>query len=338
MPAADGGDSVLDLTVTAPVFNEAESLPSLCRELHQVLAALGRSYEILLVDDGSTDASWEVLQRQAALYPHIRLIRFRRNFGQTAAMSAGFREARGRVIVTLDADLQNPPSAIPRLLAKMEEGYDVVSGWRRRRKDPFLTRRLPSILANALISRITGVALHDYGCSLKAYRREVVKNVHLYGEMHRFIPALASWVGGSIAEVEVDHASRCFGTSKYGLSRTLRVVLDLMTVKFLMHYSRGPIQMFGRIGLLFAVPGFLILLFVILGNLSYHLFGVTGIVTELVKRPFWLFTPFMMILFGVQFISIGLLAEILIRTYHEAQNKPIYVIRETFEGTAPAGG
>jgi len=319
-----------DVSVVVPVFNEQESVEPLCAALHAVLSGLGRAYEIVLVDDGSADGTWDRLRACAQRYPRLRLIRFRRNFGQTAAMSAGFRESRGRIVVTLDADLQNDPQDIPRLVAKIEEGFDVVSGWRRRRRDPFLNRRLPSQLANALISKITGVRLHDYGCTLKAYRREVLDNLHLYGEMHRFIPALASWVGGAIAEVEVRHHPRRFGRSKYGISRTLRVVLDLMTVKFLLRYSTHPIQIFGKLGMVFGVPGVAMLLTAVLGHLSYLAFG-TAFAAGLIKRPFWVITPFMLILFCIQFISIGLLAEIQIRTYHESQSKPIYVIREIVE-------
>ena len=231
----------------------------------------------------------------------------------------------------MDADMQNDPADIPKLLEKIDAGYDVVSGWRRHRKDPFLNRRLPSMIANALISRITGVHLHDYGCTLKAYRRSVMKNVNLYGQMHRFIPALARWVGGSIVEVEVNHHQRQFGKSKYGISRTTRVVLDLLVVKFLMDYGKGPIQIFGKLGLLFAVPGLAILFALMLGNALYWCFGVFPEAVVLVKRPFWIVTPFVLIIFGVQSISIGLLAELQTRTYHESQDKPIYVIKETFE-------
>ena len=320
-----------EISVTVPIYNEEENIELFCGQMHEALSALGRSYEIILVDDGSTDRSWPVMLDMARKYPGIRLLRFGRNFGQTAAMSAGFRESKGKIVVTADADLQNDPADIPKLLAKIDEGFDVVSGWRRHRQDPFLSRRLPSIMANALISKITGVHLHDYGCTLKAYRRDVVKNVNLYGELHRFIPALARWVGGSVAEVEVGHHPRRFGKSKYGMSRTVRVVLDLITVKFLMDYSKGPIQMFGKIGLLFAVPGAVALLALVVGNILYWTAGILPVAVELAKRPFWIVTPFMLIIFGTQFISIGLLAEILIRIYHESQDKPIYVIKETVE-------
>ena len=219
----------------------------------------------------------------------------------------------------------------------MDAGADVVSGWRKDRQDKFLSRRLPSMMANALISRITGVRLHDYGCTLKAYRREVLQGVRLYGEMHRFIPALASWVGGRLEEVEVRHHARRFGRSKYGISRTTRVILDLITVKFILHYSRGPIQIFGRIGGLLGVVGGLMLAFMAAANLSYRLFGTT-LGADLIKRPFWIMTSFMLVFFGLQFISMGLLAEMQIRTYHESQDKPIYVVRETLDSPPSAAG
>ncbi len=319
-----------DLSVVIPVFNEEESIPTLGESLHAALSALDRSYEVLLVDDGSRDASWARLRDCADRYPHFRLIRLRRNFGQTAAMSAGIRSARGGIVITLDADLQNDPADIPKLLEVMDEDTDVVSGWRKDRKDPFFSRRLPSILANSLISRITGVFLHDYGCTLKAYRREVIQNVRLYGEMHRFIPALASWIGGDIKEVVVGHNARQFGASKYGLSRTFRVVLDLITVKFILRYSMGPIQIFGKIGGMLLLPGLLLMAGVVVANLSFHVFGTT-FAAELIKRPFWVIGPLMLVVLGIQFISIGLLAEIQIRTYHESQDKYPYLVRDTYE-------
>ncbi|MDZ4199460.1 MAG: glycosyltransferase family 2 protein [Kiritimatiellia bacterium] len=330
----------MDISVVVPVYQEEDSVGPLCERLHESLSAGSRSYEIILVDDGSSDRTWERMVAAAERYPHFVLLRFRRNFGQTAAMSAGFDRARGDVVVTLDADLQNDPADIPLLLERMEDGVDVVSGWRKDRKDTFINRRLPSILANALISRITGVALHDYGCTLKAYRREVIKNVRLYGEMHRFIPALASWVGGRVAEVVVRHHPRRFGKTKYGISRTFRVILDLMTVKFLLRYSTGPMQMFGKIGAMFTVPGLLLLGFIFAAHLSFRLFG-TEFAAELVKRPAWLMSAFMLIFLGMQFFSIGLLAEVQTRTYHESQSKPVYVLREIREpgpdvGSKPA--
>lgn len=317
-----------EISVVVPVYNEEESIDALCKALHDSLSVLDRAYEVLLIDDGSTDDTWEKLRVLHQEYPCLHLIRFRRNFGQTAAMSAGFRHAKGDVVITMDADLQNDPADIPLLLEKMVDGVDVVSGWRKDRKDKFVTRRLPSMTANWLISKITGVHLHDYGCTLKAYRGEVIQNVHLYGEMHRFIPALSSWVGGHVVEVPVNHHPRRFGTSKYGLSRTFRVVLDLITVKFLLRYSTSPIHMFGKVAAGFAVPGVLMLILMVLANASYNLFGTT-FAAELIKRPFWIMTAFMLIFMGMQFISMGLLAEIQIRTYHEAQDRPIYFVRET---------
>jgi len=323
---------MVEVSVVAPVYNEEETVPLLCEALHNSLSVLDRTYEIILVDDGSSDTTWEKLCEGANKYPNIQLIRFRRNFGQTAAMSAGFHASQGDVVVTMDADLQNDPADIAMLLERSDAGIDVVSGWRKDRKDAFINRKLPSMIANAIISKITGVYLHDYGCTLKAYKREVVERLHLYGEMHRFIPAIASWVGATLDEVPVNHRARQFGTTKYGISRTFRVVLDLMTVKFLLRYSTHPIQMFGKVGAFFGVPGLLILATLIGGNIAY-LFGQGPIAAEIVsmsKRPMWVIAPFMLVLFFMQFISMGLLAEIQIRTYHESQDKPIYVIKEKY--------
>ena len=317
------------ISVVIPVYNEEANVATLAKKLHDSLSSMGRVYEILLVDDGSRDASWARLCESVALYPHFRLIRFRRNFGQTAAMSAGIDAARNDVIVTLDADLQNDPADIPLLLSEMEKNdYAVVSGWRKDRKDPFINRRLPSMIANGLISYITGVRLHDYGCTLKAYRRDVLQGVRLYGEMHRFIPALCSWVGGDISEVVVTHHPRVAGVSKYGIGRTFRVILDLFTVKFLLRFTGGPMQLFGKIAFVFGGVGALMMLLVLLdrifcGGMASHLY--------LIKRPFWVITPFMLFAFCMQFISMGLLAEVQIRTYHESQDKRIYTIRETFD-------
>jgi len=318
---------MLDLSIVVPVFNEIESIASLCEKIHKSIQSLDQSYEIILVDDGSTDGTWEKMVELSGAYPHLNLIRLRSNFGQTAAMSAGFAECEGSIVITLDADLQNDPSDIPMLLDRIKDDFDVVSGWREDRKDPFLSRRLPSMMANALISKITGVPLHDYGCTLKAYRREVIKDVKLYGEMHRFIPALASWVGGKIGEVSVTHHARQFGQSKYGFSRTYRVILDLLTVKFLLRYSTGPMQIFGKIAAVFGVTALAIFAVMVLGNISWRILG-TEFARDLIKRPFWVMSSFMMIFFSVQFICMGLLAEIQIRTWHESQDKPIYVIRE----------
>jgi glycosyltransferase involved in cell wall biosynthesis len=321
-----------ELSIVIPIYNEVENIPLLCERLNEVLPKLGRSYEVLLIDDGSTDGSWEKLVECGRRSRCFRMIRFRRNFGQTAAMSAGFAESKGKVVITLDADLQNDPADIPKLLASIDKGFDVVSGWRKDRKDAFLNRRLPSQIANSLISNITGVALHDYGCTLKAYRREIVQNINLYGEMHRFIPALASWVGGSIDEVPVSHQPRKFGNSKYGISRTIRVLLDLLTVKFLLRYSTHPIQIFGKLGLIFGLPGMAMLVTFLFAHIGYNL-GIVSLheIVEIAKRPAWIITPFMLILFCMQFISMGLLAEIQIRTYHESQSKPIYVIKDIVE-------
>jgi glycosyltransferase involved in cell wall biosynthesis len=322
---------MINLSIVVPVYNEEESVVLLCEKLHTSVSRIGRSYEIVLVDDGSSDSTWPKMKECAQKYPCFRLVRLRRNFGQTAAMSAGFRESRGGIIITLDADLQNDPADIPKLLAKMDEGFDVVSGWRKNRQDTFVNRVLPSKIANWVISRITGVALHDYGCTLKAYTREIVDNLELYGEMHRFIPALASWVGGKISEVVVDHHARRFGKTKYGISRTFRVILDLITVKFLLAYSTRPIHIFGKVGMWLAVPGITALAGMVLLHAAYRFLGVGYLpLALLIKSPFWVMTSFMLIFFGIQLLCMGLLAEIQIRTYHESQNKPIYVIRETF--------
>lgn len=322
-----------DISIVVPVYDEVENIEELCRQIDSALSGMSQSSEVILIDDGSTDGSWDKMVECSQKYKNFSLIRFRRNFGQTAAISAGFNSSRGDIIITLDADLQNDPNDIPKLVAEIKKGFDVVSGWRKNRKDAFLTRRLPSILANSLISRITGVSLHDYGCTLKAYRREITNNLRLYGEMHRFIPALADWVGGTLAEVEVNHRPRRSGKSKYGLSRTYKVMLDLMTVKFLVRYSHHPIQMFGKIGMLFGLPGLALLALMIISHIGYTFCGIEALagVVSVFKRPAWIITTFMLILFCMQFISMGLLAEIQIRTYHEAQSKPIYVIRETID-------
>jgi glycosyltransferase involved in cell wall biosynthesis len=319
------------VSVVVPVYNEDESVAPLCEKLDSVMSKLGRTYEVVIIDDGSSDGTWDALLKSARKYKHFRLVRFRRNFGQTAAISAGFRESKGDIIITLDADLQNNPADIPLMLEQMDKGFDVVSGWRKDRKDPFISRRLPSMLANHLISKLTGVELHDYGCTLKGYRREIVHNLDLYGEMHRFIPALASWVGGKIHEVPVDHQPRRFGKSKYGISRTLRVVLDLITVRFLLKYSTRPIQIFGKMGLSFGFIGGLMLATMAVLHLLYKMGMGTEASARLIKSPFWVMTSFMLIFFGIQFLTMGLLAEIQIRTYHESQDKPIYVIKEIIE-------
>jgi glycosyltransferase involved in cell wall biosynthesis len=316
---------LVDLTIVIPVRNEAPSLEALHEELTRRMTAYGRSYEIILVDDGSSDDSFRILSRLQAADCRLRVIRFRRNFGQTAAFSAGFDRARGRIIVTSDGDLQNDPADIPALVELIERGHDIACGWRRDRKDPFLSRRLPSMIANWLISASTGVHLHDYGCSLKAFRAEVVKPLKLYGEMHRFLPAIASEQGVSIVERAVNHRPRQHGRSNYGISRTIRVILDLLTVKFLLSYSTRPLQMFGLLGFAMLVPGA-----AITGWLAFvRLIGEQSIA----NRPALLF-GILLIFSGLQFITMGLLAELQARTYHESQNKPTYVIREVLETPA----
>lgn len=318
----------MDISIVIPVFNEEESVDLLCEKLDAALRPLSLQYEAVLVDDGSKDNTWPKLLENKRKYPYLNLIRFRRNFGQTAAMAAGLDHAEGEVIITMDADLQNDPEDIPKLLEAMTKDIDVVSGWRKDRKDTFINRRLPSIMANGLISKITGVHLHDYGCTLKAYRKDVIKDVRLYGEMHRFIPALAHWVGGNVVEIPVTHHARQFGSSKYGIGRTFRVVLDLITVKFLLRYSTGPMQILGKIGLQvgFMGAGLLALIFGL--NLFATLSGLDFWGADLVKRPVWPIMGFMFMAFGIQFVGLGLLSEMTIRTYHESQNKRIYAIRE----------
>lgn len=305
------------LSIVIPVFNEEENVPLLAEEIRRALDSQGVVYEVVAVDDGSTDGTWARLESVRAQDPRWTLVGLRRNFGQTAAMSAGFDHARGDVIVTLDGDLQNDPADIPRLLAVAKD-YDVVSGWRKNRQDPFLSRRLPSMLANWLISRVTGVRLHDYGCTLKAYRREVAEHLRLYGEMHRFIPAIASWMGISLAEVETHHRPRRFGRSKYGIARTLRVILDLITVKFLLSFATKPIQFFGLLGLLAAGAGIAIGGYLTVLKLAFG--------AQIGGRPL-LFLGILLILVGVQLVVMGLLGEMLVRVYHESQRKPIYMVK-----------
>jgi glycosyltransferase involved in cell wall biosynthesis len=315
-----------DLSVVIPVFNESLNLRTLHRELTETLSAWGRPYELIFVDDGSTDDSFQMLASLQQDDPATRVVRFRRNFGQTAAFAAGFKLARGAVIVTSDGDCQNDPRDIPMLVERLEAGDDIVCGWRRHRQDKFFTRRVPSMIANRLISHATGVELHDYGCSLKAFRAEVVKPLKLYGEMHRFIPAIASEMGVRVSEVVVNHRARTKGTSKYGLSRTVRVILDLVTVKFLLSYSTRPLQIFGLVGLTMGGIGG-----VILAWLAYlRLFGGEGIG----DRPL-LLLGILLVFTGVQLLTLGLLAELQSRTYHESQKKETYVIREIRETVQP---
>jgi len=300
------------LSIVIPVYDEAESLGPLFTELGETLAGLDRPAEIVAVDDGSTDGSFERLVALASGDPRIRIVRLARNYGQTAALAAGIEHARAPVIVSLDADLQHDPADIPRLLALLDEGVDVVNGWRNPRRDPWLTRRLPSQIANRLISLVTGTRLHDYGCTLRAMRAPVAKELRLYGELHRFIPALAADLGARVAEVEVHHRPRTLGHSKYGLSRTLRVLLDLLTVKFLSGFSTRPIQLFAAAGL---------------GLTAYLGFERIFLGVRLANRPLVLLAILMAVV-GVQFVSLGLLGEMLVRTYHESQAKPIYRVRE----------
>jgi len=312
----------IDLSIVIPVYNEAPNLETLHRELTEALETWGRSYEIILVDDGSTDESFERLERLQARDHRVRVIQFRRNFGQTAAFAAGFAEARGRLIATADGDLQNDPRDIPAMVDRIESGYDIVCGWRKNRKDPFLNRRLPSMLANRLISWSTGVHLNDYGCSLKIFRAEVVKPLRLYGEMHRFLPALASEMGVRIAEQPVNHRPRLHGRSKYGISRTIRVLLDLLTVKFLLSYSTRPLQIFGLLGFAMGAVGVAVLAYLTYVKLLAH--------QGIADRPL-LLLGVLLVFTGVQFVTIGLLAELQARTYHESQSKPTYVIRRLLQ-------
>jgi glycosyltransferase involved in cell wall biosynthesis len=311
-----------DVSFVVPVYNEEENIPELYRELAAAGESLGRSFEMIFIDDGSRDGSFPALSRLQASDPRVKVIRLRKNFGQTAALSAGFDRARGEIIVTLDADLQNDPADTRLLLAKMDEGFDIVSGWRLKRKDKLVSRRLPSKAANWIISRVTGVKLHDYGCTLKAFRSEIVKHIKLYGEMHRFIPAIASTIGTSIAEIPVNHRRRVHGKSKYNLSKSVRVFLDLLTVKFLLSYSTRPLQIFGLFGLIAGLIGGIIGLV-----LSYQrLFLRVG----LGNRPLLLLAVILIVI-GFQFITMGLLGEIMVRTYHEAVEKHIYVVRDVLD-------
>ncbi len=312
-----------EISLVIPVYNEEGNLPNLYREITEVLEPYGRAYEIVFIDDGSTDASFALLSALHHKDSRVRVVRFRKNFGQTAALAAGFAEARAPVIVTLDADLQNEPADIPRLAERLDAGFDIVCGWRKDRKDPFVSRILPSTIANWLISVTTGVRLHDYGCTLKAFRSDVVKNLHLYGEMHRFIPAVASSIGVSIDEVVVGHRPRSQGESKYGISRTFRVILDLMTVKFLLSYSSRPLQIFGSAGLLMGLVG------VSFG--AYLTWVKFGLGQPIGGRPLLLLASLLM-LGGLQLVSLGLVGELLVRLNQESRTRPSYAIREILSG------
>ncbi|MGD8537097.1 MAG: glycosyltransferase family 2 protein [Candidatus Aminicenantes bacterium] len=312
----------LALSIVVPVFNEEKNLPDLYEEITKASIGLNLSYEIIFVDDGSWDLTFPVLRGIQKEDPKVKVIRLRKNFGQTAALSAGFDYAKGEVIITLDADLQNDPQDFVLLLEKIHKGYDIVSGWRKKRKDRLLTRRIPSAMANWLISKITHIKLHDFGCTLKAFRKEVIKNINLYGELHRFIPAIASNIGVSIAEVEVNHRPRKHGKSKYTVFRFVKVILDLLTVKFLLSYSTRPLQIFGVFGLASGIVGFLIGLYLSYQRLILKV-GISG-------RPL-LLLAILLIVIGIQFITLGLLAEIMVRAYHESVDKRIYFVREIFD-------
>ena len=314
----------MSISIVIPVYNEEDSLPILHRALHQTLDAASRAWEVIFVDDGSQDKSAETLLSLAKEDPkHTRAVLLRRNFGQTAAIAAGIDHAEGDIIILMDADLQNDPADIPMLLAKLDEGYDVVSGWRYKRQDGFVTRTLPSRMANSLISWVTGVHLHDYGCTLKAYRREVITGFRLYGEMHRFIPAYAGSVGAKIVEVPVTHHARKYGKTKYGLERTAKVILDLFTVKFLISYAQKPIYLFGGTGLALMGMSGLGLLFLMIRRI------IIG--TSVLSSPFFI-VAVMLVILGFQSILMGLIAELLVRTYHESQHKPTYTIKQVLNG------
>ncbi len=314
--------SAIDISVVIPLFNEEESIAHLYTDLSAALETLNRTYEVIIVDDGSADGSFIELKKVHQADPRWRVIRFRRNFGQTAALTAGFDAARGAITITMDADLQNDPRDIPKLLEKIDEGYDIVSGWRINRKEPFFTRRLPSITANWLIARATGVYLHDYGCTLKAYRSDVSQNVSLYGELHRFIPAIASGMGVTFTEVAVNDRKRQFGRSKYGLMRTFRVMLDLVTVLFFLRFSTRPLHIFGTVGIFSFMIGFV---------LSAYLAYTRLVLGEpLSDRPA-LLLAMMLIFLGVQITSTGLVAEFVMRNYHEPGGHKIYTVREMLD-------
>ena len=312
----------LDLSVVVPLYNEEESLPHLVEQLLQALRPSGERFELVLVNDGSSDRTADVLTRLSHEVPELVAVLLRKNYGQTAAMAAGFDVAQGEVIISLDGDLQNDPADIPMLLAKLREGYDLVSGWRHQRQDAAIQRKLPSTIANRLIGRVTGVRLHDYGCSLKAYRREVLADLRLYGELHRFLPALAFIEGARITEVKVNHRARQYGSSKYGIDRTFRVLMDLLTVWFMKRFLTRPMYVFGFGGLIAMLASVLA---------STYLLAVKLMGGDIGNRPL-LTLAVVLGLAGIQLFCFGLLGELLIRTYHESQGRPIYRIRETLRG------
>ena len=313
-----------DISIVIPFYNEEENIGHLYKSLKDVLDAHSWTYEIIAVDDGSQDNTWKILKALSSTDPRFRSVRLRRNFGQTPALAAGFDLVQGHKIITLDGDGQNDPKDIPKMLEKLDQGYDMVSGWRKHRKDPFISRRLPSILANKLIQRVTRVPVNDLGCSLKVYRREIVQDIQLYGELHRFLPVLAKWVGARIGEIPVTHHPRRFGQSKYGISRTIRVLLDLITVKFLMSFATSPIQIFGAAGIWSILIGCISGLMTV-GMRIIHIGGAP--IRTMTRNPLLLIAG-VTIIIGIQFIIMGLLGEITIRTYYESQGKSIYLIRE----------
>ena len=317
------------VSIVVPIFNEVENVPFLYLGICSAMDRSGYSWEIVFVDDGSTDGTTAILRNLHAQHSGVRVVELRRNFGQTAAMAAGFDHARGEIIIAMDGDLQNDPKDIPRLIEKLDEGYDVVSGWRANRQDGFWLRRLPSRMANWLISRTTGTYLHDYGCTLKAYRREIIQHLKLYGEMHRFIPALLGGEGARIAELPVNHHARRYGRSKYGISRTIRVFLDLLLVKFSLSFLTKPLQMFGKLGLLTFLPGTAICGYLVFARIFFG--------QQLADRPLFLLGILLTVV-GTQFVSMGILAEIQIRTYHESANKPTYLVREILDSTLVESG
>lgn len=312
---------IVRISIVVPFYDEQENVSPLYVKITEAMDPVGEPYEMIFVDDGSTDNTYGVLQE---IYEHdrrVNVLRLRRNFGQTAALKAGFDHARGEIIISMDGDLQNDPDEIPRFLEKMKEGYDIVSGWRVHRAEAWLTRRLPSQIANRLMAWLSGVPLHDFGNTYKAYRREVLAEIRLYGELHRFIPALASWGGARIVELPIKHAARINGKSKYGLGRTIRVILDLMSVKFLLDYSTRPMQFFGIAGLLATGAGLAICTVLLVLKVLYH-------TALMVSHGPLLLLGIALILSGIQFLSLGLLGELLSRTYYESQQKPIYALRE----------
>jgi glycosyltransferase involved in cell wall biosynthesis len=324
-------DSPIRYSIVVPFFNEQENIPSLYMKLTEVMDSIGEPFELVFIDDGSKDDSFKVLSE---IYEHdgrVNLVRLRRNFGQTAALKAGFDFARGDVIISMDGDLQHDPEEIPRFLEKIEEGYDLVSGWRVQRSDHWLMRQFPSRVANWMMAKLSGIELHDFGTTFKAYRREIIQEIQLYGELHRFIPALASSAGAQIAEVPISNISRKNGKSNYGIGRTIRVLLDLVIVKFLLDYSTRPLQFFGLLGLAGAGIGFAIAAFLGVDKLLHH----TDMMTE--HGPLLLLSIAMFVS-GIQFVSMGLLGEISARTYYESQNKPIYALREVKSHRKELGG